>query len=118
MNLTDVTFDASSDPLVATFTWTGQVPRRDAVRWQIKLTNGDKEAIRYLGYKIVDGKHSAQFVYGFGGCMASQPNTGRGTGGNRLTVWFNSLAMTNMGVDWTWQALLTIDGKDVAAFQP
>ena len=118
MNLTNVTFDASSDPLVATFTWTGQVPRRDAVLWQIKLTSGDKETIRYLGYKIVDGKHSAQFVYDFGGAWQANPTPAVELEENRLTAWFNSLAMTNMGVDWTWQALLTIDGKDVAAFQP
>src|SRR5215207_2332939 len=73
MDLTNVTFAAISDSLVATFIWTGQVPRRDAVLWQIKLTSGDRETIRYLGYKIVDGKHSAQFVYDFGGAWQANP---------------------------------------------
>ena len=113
MHLSGTTFDHAVDPMVGTFTWEGQVPSVGSVLWQITMRSGDGNTVRFLGYKIVDGEPSAQFVFDLGGAWQANPQHDAVLERNRLTARFNPLALQGMGDDWTWDAVLNVNGDDV-----
>ena len=88
------------------------------VLWQINVHSGDGQSIRFLGYKIVDGQLSAQFVFDFGGAWQANPEPDADVEAHRLSARFSPLAMQGMGADWTWEAVLNVNGDDVGQFQP
>ncbi|GAA2027697.1 hypothetical protein GCM10009740_16700 [Terrabacter terrae] len=118
MFLTRATFDTTREPIVASFVWDGQLPRTGAVLWQVVVHSKDRQSVRRLGYKIVDAQPSAQFVWDEGGAWQATPEHDADLEANRLTARFNPLALHGMGNDWTWEAVLSVDGQDLGKFQP
>lgn len=104
--------------MVATFYWEGDVPQTGTVLWQINLRSGDRQTVRFLGYKVVDGQHSAQFVFDFEGAWQATPQPSAHLEAHRLTARFSPLAMEGMGHGWTWEAVLSVDGADVGTHRP
>jgi hypothetical protein len=118
MDLQHVSFLSAPDVLTASFTWVGHVPDSGPVLWQVNVTSSDKETIRFLGYKIVDGQHSAHFVHEFGGGWQANLEPDVDLEPGVLTVRFPPLALAGMGNAWTWDAVLSVNGYDVGTFNP
>ncbi len=55
-------------------------------------SSGYSETIRFLGYKIVDGEHSACFVFDFGGAWQANPEPDVDLEANRRVALFTCLA--------------------------
>lgn len=114
MNLTSTTLMATNDRVIVTFNWDDDVRDANSVLWTVTAVD-QSGGLWQLGYKLVDGEFSAQYIFDF--TNAKQTSAGalhnleRGT----LTVEFQPAA----GLDfktWTWHmAVLTIDGEDVAS---
>src|SRR5262245_19009996 len=113
MNLTGETFDSTTKQMVASFTWEGQVPHTGSVLWQIVIHSDVRQTIRRLGYKIVDGQPSAQFVWDAGGAWQATPEHDADLEANRLTARSNPLALHGMDAGWSWEGVLNVDGDDV-----
>lgn len=106
------------DDVEVHFEWNGRIEESNSVLWSVTFTSPEGHS-RQLGYKIVDGQHSAQFV--FNHTTARQTNFERdvdivGTGS--LTARFPYDLAADLGPveNCTWRGVLTIDGKDVSTF--
>lgn len=118
MNLTGAAFDPSKEPMVASFAWEGRVPLVGSVLWQIVVHSADRQTVRRLGYKIVDGRPAAQFVWVTEGPWQANPGYDADLEVNMLTARFSPLALHGLGSGWSWEAVLSIDGVDAGVFRP
>lgn len=117
-DLTGTDLNAGGDPLDVAFTWDGQVPSTGSVLWVVWVTSADGETSRQLGYKIVDGQPSAQFVFDFASLQQDNLAGSAELGAQQLVAQFPRSAVDDLGEGWTWRAMLNVDGADVDECPP
>lgn len=118
LDLTNVELDSSNDPVAVTFEWSGTVPQSGSVLWVVTVSAADGSTSRQLAYKVVDGEASAHFVFDFGTSTQDNIEGGMRLEAQRLVAEFPASAVDDLGEDWTWRAVLNVDGVDVDSCEP
>lgn len=94
--------------------WDDDLNGGESVLWSMLVTSEDGDETVQLGYKVVDGVFSAQFV--FDHVSARQVNVGEDVtlGEGEITVRFPTDVVGAAGQWPVWKAIITVDGSDVA----
>ena len=109
LDLTRVNVREEVDTVTITYRWRGDVPAAGTVLWSTNFTGPD--AIKQLGYKILDGEVIAQFV--FDAIETKQTDSGTADLGTRkLVARFDGQDVGIIGVPRTWTATLSVEGLD------
>jgi len=117
--LTFVDVEATNDPIRVTFEWTGLARQPKSILWVVWVSRANGGDARQLGYKTVDGKPSAHYVFDFATAQQQNlANCAARLSERRLGVEFPLSAIAGLGADWQWRAVLNIDGDDVDEYVP
>lgn len=110
LDLTRVDVREDVATVTITYRWRGGVPAVGTVLWATEFKGPD--AIKQLGYKILDGEAIAQFV--FDAIEAQQTNSGTADlATQKLVARFDGQDVGIIGVPRTWTATLNVEGLDI-----
>ena len=94
--------------------WDDDLSGRDSVLWSMVITSPDGQETVQLGYEMVDGAFSAQFVTDRSSARQQNVDEDADVGEREITVRFPASSV-GVAAEWpTWRAVITVDGVDVA----
>jgi hypothetical protein len=93
--------------------WSGELPADREVTWAVRVTSDDAASQLELGHRR-DGSSVVQYARDLGTGRVQQLDADADVEDGEVTVRFPA-DVVGVAVEWpTWQAVLEVDGEDVA----
>jgi hypothetical protein len=98
-----------------TWTYSGDLPDAGTVLFSLTGANQAGTVTKQLGYKTLDGKQIAYFVFGSPGKQLNLSGFPDLSVPGEISAVMPSDAVDALGQNWHWSSSLNVDGKDVDA---
>lgn len=110
-DIRSVALRRNGDRLVIRFELTAPPPSAGTVLWVINAASPSGNEALQLGFKFLDGKQIAHFIFDYG--SAQQNLTGDvSLAGTALIAEFPYDAVAELGETWSWSATTNVQGDD------
>jgi hypothetical protein len=115
--LTRVVLDESEEWITVTFEWQGKLPQPSMVRWVVQLRDARGEHRRDLRFEEHDCDGVAHYVLDHRTKQMENVRGARQVADGHLVAAFPRTAVLDLGMGWSWRAVLSVDLREVSEFR-